>query len=331
MRPRRTRRRHRRTPERPRLLARRRRRRRVRVRRRPVLRIDGRPAAHARPVVQLAITANGRGYWVFASDGGVFAFGDAHFYGSSPHEVFGSLGADFMFPFQDHGAVAPPSTWVEDQGVDMFLQHRGADVCGSISQPSRPDGPVLVAVASGTIVGEGIDGFGPVRADLARRARIARGHVRVLRPLERRPRASRRATSHRDSRSRTSAAASSASRTSRTSRSACRRAIPACPRAARAVTTRRPRVRCSGCCSPRTVTEASSRPPVTILSSCVARTRTRPLWRTNGKRCGRRSSGTSPCEMRSTPAGMEECLAQFFTDDAVFIDPAGAGSKASTR
>jgi hypothetical protein len=57
--------------------------------------------------------------------------------------------------------VAPPSTWVEDQGVDMFLQHRGADACGSISQPSQPDGPVLVAVASGTIVGAGIDGFGP--------------------------------------------------------------------------------------------------------------------------------------------------------------------------
>ncbi len=108
------------------------------------------------PVVQLAITANGRGYWEFAIDGGVFAFGNAPFYGSAPHEV----GGDFVFPFQDRTAVSPPSTWVEDQGVDMFLQNRGADACGSISQPSRADGPVLVAVAAGTIAGAGIDGFG---------------------------------------------------------------------------------------------------------------------------------------------------------------------------
>jgi hypothetical protein len=35
-----------------------------------------------RPIVGLAATADGRGYWMVASDGGVFAFGDAHFYGS---------------------------------------------------------------------------------------------------------------------------------------------------------------------------------------------------------------------------------------------------------
>ena len=27
-------------------------------------------------------TATGKGYWMVASDGGVFTFGDAHFYGS---------------------------------------------------------------------------------------------------------------------------------------------------------------------------------------------------------------------------------------------------------
>ena len=36
-----------------------------------------------RPVVGMAATPDGRGYWMVASDGGIFAFGDAHFYGST--------------------------------------------------------------------------------------------------------------------------------------------------------------------------------------------------------------------------------------------------------
>ena len=112
------------------------------------------------PVAQIVRALDGRGYWEFASDGGVFTFGDAHFYGSNPHPD-APVERDFVFPFADHSAPAPPSTWTQDQGVDIFLQNRGANVCGSISQPTQPDGPVLVAVADGTIVGEGIDGFGP--------------------------------------------------------------------------------------------------------------------------------------------------------------------------
>jgi hypothetical protein len=34
------------------------------------------------PVVGIAATPDGKGYWLVASDGGVFAFGDAHFWGS---------------------------------------------------------------------------------------------------------------------------------------------------------------------------------------------------------------------------------------------------------
>ena len=117
-------RRHRRDPRRPGLLARRLRRRRLQLRRRPVLRVDGRqapqrsrssasprpPTATAtgwspptaassasatpgstgrwaaspstQPVVGIAATPDGQGYWVVASDGGVFTFGDARFYGS---------------------------------------------------------------------------------------------------------------------------------------------------------------------------------------------------------------------------------------------------------
>jgi hypothetical protein len=31
----------------------------------------------------MAATPDGRGYWLVASDGGIFTFGDAHFYGST--------------------------------------------------------------------------------------------------------------------------------------------------------------------------------------------------------------------------------------------------------
>ena len=36
----------------------------------------------AKPVVGIAATPNGGGYWEVASDGGIFAFGDAPFDGS---------------------------------------------------------------------------------------------------------------------------------------------------------------------------------------------------------------------------------------------------------
>src|SRR5476651_1345914 len=37
----------------------------------------------AQPIVGMATTASGKGYWLVASDGGVFSFGDAQFYGST--------------------------------------------------------------------------------------------------------------------------------------------------------------------------------------------------------------------------------------------------------
>src|ERR1035437_6572405 len=35
------------------------------------------------PVVGMAATPDGKGYWLVASDGGIFSFGDAQFYGST--------------------------------------------------------------------------------------------------------------------------------------------------------------------------------------------------------------------------------------------------------
>ena len=35
------------------------------------------------PIVDMAATASGNGYWLVASDGGIFSFGDAQFHGST--------------------------------------------------------------------------------------------------------------------------------------------------------------------------------------------------------------------------------------------------------
>jgi len=35
-----------------------------------------------KPIVGMAATPDGKGYWLVASDGGIFSFGDATFYGS---------------------------------------------------------------------------------------------------------------------------------------------------------------------------------------------------------------------------------------------------------
>ncbi|MHB8288655.1 MAG: hypothetical protein ACYDEY_05370, partial [Acidimicrobiales bacterium] len=40
-----------------------------------------------KPIVGIAATPNGGGYWEVASDGGIFAFGDAAFYGSVPNTL----------------------------------------------------------------------------------------------------------------------------------------------------------------------------------------------------------------------------------------------------
>ena len=69
-------------PRRRRLLGGGLRRRHLRLRRRPLLRVHGRRCTSP-PVVGMASTPDGGGYWEVASDGGIFAFGDARFFGST--------------------------------------------------------------------------------------------------------------------------------------------------------------------------------------------------------------------------------------------------------
>ena len=85
-------RRHRGDTERARLLARRLRRRHLH---RSATRASTAPPARMHlnsPIVGMASTPNGRGYWLVAADGGIFTFGNAHFYGSTGAFPIGSTG-----------------------------------------------------------------------------------------------------------------------------------------------------------------------------------------------------------------------------------------------
>ncbi len=43
----------------------------------------GAPTHLNQPLVGMAATGDQQGYWMVASDGGVFTYGDAHFFGST--------------------------------------------------------------------------------------------------------------------------------------------------------------------------------------------------------------------------------------------------------
>ncbi|MGH8976881.1 MAG: CAP domain-containing protein, partial [Acidimicrobiia bacterium] len=71
-----------------------------------------------RPIVGMAATPTGRGYWMVASDGGIFSFGDARFFGSTG-------GIRLNRPIVDMASVPNGQGYVmvaEDGGVFLFGQ-----------------------------------------------------------------------------------------------------------------------------------------------------------------------------------------------------------------
>ena len=114
-------------------------RRHLHLRLRPVPRLDRRRIHLQRPVVGITPTASRGGYWLVASDGGIFAFGNAGYYGSIPGSGLSPAGSGLphslnapivgMVPSSDGGGYFMVAS---DGGVFAFGDARFEGSCPGI-------------------------------------------------------------------------------------------------------------------------------------------------------------------------------------------------------
>jgi hypothetical protein len=123
----------------------------------------GSPGRINRPVVGMASTPSGNGYWVTAGDGGVFAFGDAGFHGSAGNIVLNKpvvgmtstpTGNGYWFVATDGGIFAYGDAGFHGSTGDIVLNK---PVVGMASTPTG-NGYWLVA-SDGGIFAYGDAGF----------------------------------------------------------------------------------------------------------------------------------------------------------------------------
>ena len=67
-----------------------------------------------KPIVGMASTPDGKGYWLVASDGGIFSFGDATFYGSEGSAPLNSPVIGILSPLTGGGY------WMYSRQGDVF-------------------------------------------------------------------------------------------------------------------------------------------------------------------------------------------------------------------
>ena len=108
-----------------------------------------------RPIVGIASTPTGNGYWLAAADGGVFTFGDAHFYGSTgSHRLIGAhrrhrLDADGRRATGSSRSDGGVFTFGDAQFLRVDRRHRlTAPIVGIAATPSG-NGYWLVAADGG--------------------------------------------------------------------------------------------------------------------------------------------------------------------------------------
>ena len=127
--------------------------------------------ALAEPIVGMAATPTGGGYWEVASDGGIFTFGKAAYEGSMGGQGLQDPIAGMAATPTGSGywevatapppASPPPSPSPVDAALPLPRQYLTGGTVDQGVDYAAPGGTPLYAMGSGVIVGEGITGFGP--------------------------------------------------------------------------------------------------------------------------------------------------------------------------